>query len=167
LTNPSPPFEARWPGSEGHPGERNGPDFGEPDGPSGPVEEQGLGGSGAKHPGLIDNVLKLVNDSKGGLAGLISTFQAKGMGGIISSWVGTGENQPVSGDQVANAIGSEKVDEIAGKLGMSSDKVKAALASVLPVVIDKLTPDGKVPQPPGADMIEGFAAKATSMFKQR
>lgn len=124
-----------------------------------------LGGGGAEHSGLIDNVLKLVND-KGGLGGLISTFQAKGMGGLVSSWVGTGANQPVSGDQVASAIGSEKVDEIAGKLGMSVDQVKAGLASVLPVVIDKLTPDGKVPQLPGAGMLEGLAAKASSMFKQ-
>ncbi|HEY6908380.1 MAG TPA: YidB family protein [Myxococcales bacterium] len=125
-----------------------------------------LGGSGAEHSGLIDSVLKLVNDSKGGLGGLISTFQDKGMGGIISSWVGTGENQPVSGDQVASALGSEKIDEIAGKLGMSADKVKAGLASVLPVVIDKLTPDGKVPELPGAGLLEGLAAKAKSMFKQ-
>jgi uncharacterized protein YidB (DUF937 family) len=125
-----------------------------------------LGGSGDGQSGLIDNVLKLVKDSPGGLGGLISTFQAKGMGGIISSWVGTGENQPVSGDQVASAIGSEKVNEIAGKLGMSADKVKAGLASVLPVVIDKLTPDGKVPQLPGAGMLEGLAAKAASLFKQ-
>jgi uncharacterized protein YidB (DUF937 family) len=125
-----------------------------------------LGGSGEGQSGLIDNVLKLVKDSPGGLGGLISTFQAKGMGGIISSWVGTGENQPVSGDQVASAIGSEKVNEIAGKLGMSADKVKEGLASVLPVVIDKLTPDGKVPQLPGAGMLEGLAAKATSLFKQ-
>lgn len=125
-----------------------------------------LGGSGKEHSGLIDNVLKMVNDSKGGLGGLISAFQAKGMGGIISSWVGTGENQPVSGDQVASALGSERVDEIAGKLGVSADKVKAGLASVLPVVIDKLTPDGKVPQIPGAGMREGLEAKAASLFKQ-
>lgn len=121
-------------------------------------------GGGQEHSGLIDSVLKLVNESPGGLGGLISKFQEKGMGGIVSSWVGTGANQPVTGDQVANAIGAEKVNEIAGKLGVSADNVKSGLASVLPVVVDKLTPDGKVPQVSG--MLENLAAKAASLFKQ-
>ena len=104
-----------------------------------------LGGSG--QGGLMEQVLGLINNSEtGGLAGLVETFKSKGLGDAMSSWIGTGENQPVSGEAIANTIGSDKIQEIASKLGISGSEASAGLAALLPQVIDKLTPDGKLPE---------------------
>jgi uncharacterized protein YidB (DUF937 family) len=81
-----------------------------------------------------------------GLSGLISSFQQKGLGGLVNSWVGTGENQPISPDQVEQGLGQEKIQQISGKLGMDPGTVKTKLAEVLPGVVDKMTPNGKVEQ---------------------
>jgi len=66
------------------------------------------------------------------------------LGDIVSSWVGTGANASVSGEQITNTLGADKIKEIAGKLGISDDQVSGGLAVLLPHIIDKLTPDGKV-----------------------
>ena len=66
----------------------------------------------------MEQVLGLINNPEtGGLAGLVETFKSKGLGDAMSSWIGTGENKPVSGEEIANTIGSDKIQEIAGKLG--------------------------------------------------
>jgi uncharacterized protein YidB (DUF937 family) len=104
-----------------------------------------LDGSG--QGGLMEQVLGLINSSEtGGLAGLVETFKSKGLGDVMSSWIGTGENQPVSGEAIAHTIGSDKIQEIAGKLGISGSEASAGLAALLPQVIDKLTPEGKLPE---------------------
>lgn len=81
-----------------------------------------------------------------GLSALISSFQQKGLGGVVNSWVGTGENQPISADQVEQGLGQERIQQISGKLGMDPGTVKSKLAEVLPGFVDKLTPNGKVEQ---------------------
>jgi uncharacterized protein YidB (DUF937 family) len=104
-----------------------------------------LGGSGES--GLMEQVLGLINNPQtGGLSGLIEQFNNKGFGGVISSWVSTGENLPVSGEQIDQAFGREKIQEIAQKLNISETEASGGLAALLPQVIDKLTPDGKVPE---------------------
>jgi uncharacterized protein YidB (DUF937 family) len=96
--------------------------------------------------GLMDMVTQLINNPEtGGLQGLIQNFQEKGLGNAVASWVSTGPNQPVSSDQIQQALGNETVQNLAQKFGLSSDKINAGLASLLPQVIDKLTPDGQVP----------------------
>ena len=101
---------------------------------------------GSAQGGLFDQVTGLINDPEiGGLPGLISKFEKGGLGEIVSSWVGTGANAPVSGDQITNTLGIDKIRDIAGKLGMSDNQVSDALASLLPQIVDKLTPNGKVP----------------------
>ena len=62
----------------------------------------------------------------------------------MNSWVGTGENQPISADQVEQGLGQERIQQISGKLGMDPGTVKSKLAEVLPGFVDKLTPNGKV-----------------------
>jgi uncharacterized protein YidB (DUF937 family) len=109
------------------------------------AESKLLGGSG--ETGLMGQVLGLINNSEtGGLAGLVETFKSKGLGDAVSSWISPGENQPVSGEAIANTLGSDKVREIADKLGISSSEASSGLAALLPQVIDKLTPDGKLPE---------------------
>jgi uncharacterized protein YidB (DUF937 family) len=106
-----------------------------------------LGGKEQGQGGLMESVLGLLNNPEtGGLAGLIETFKGKGLGDAVSSWISTGENQPVSGDQIQNVLGSGQIQQIAEKLGVSTTEASGGLASLLPMVIDKLTPQGTLPE---------------------
>jgi uncharacterized protein YidB (DUF937 family) len=91
----------------------------------------------------------------GGLQGLANKFTQRGQGDTFSSWVGMGENQPISGDQVQKVLGSEQVNALAAKLGVDPAQASHFLAEYLPKVVDKLTPEGKVD--PTADHQQGLA----------
>ncbi len=101
------------------------------------------GGSGE---GMLSSVIGMIGGEKGGLNGLIETFKSKGLGDLIGSWVGTDQNKPISGDQVQQVLGEGKIKELADKHGVDVNTVKAKVSEYLPGVIDKLTPDGKVPE---------------------
>ncbi len=107
-----------------------------------------LGGGGAsKQNMLIDLAFNLLsNRQTGGLGGLSELFQSKGLGDAMSSWISTGQNQPVSGDQIASVFGSGQIQEFAKKLGLSGQDVSTGLAAVLPQIIDQLTPKGAIPE---------------------
>ena len=95
----------------------------------------------------MEQVLGLINNPQtGGFAGLVEMFKSKGLGDDVSSWISTGENQPVSGDQLANALGSDTIQGIAQKFGISGTDASSALSELLPQLIDKLTPEGTVPE---------------------
>ncbi len=103
-------------------------------------------GGGANLNSMLDHAMALINDSAtGGLSGLIDTFKSKGLGEVASSWISTGQNLPVSGEQVKQALGSEKIQEIATKAGISRDDAAKHLSELLPQIIDKMTPNGKLP----------------------
>ena len=105
-----------------------------------------------ENKGLMEQALNLINNPEiGGLPGLINKFQNGGLGDIVSSWVGTGANQSISADQIINAVGADRIHEIAGKLGVADSQISDGLTSVLPQIIDKLTPNGKVPE---GDLLE-------------
>ena len=123
-----------------------------------------IGGSdGDKQNDLMSTVMNLVGGQSGGLNGLISKFNSKGLGGVASSWVGTGKNLPVSPDQLTNVLGSDTIKNIASKLGMDTNALTGQLSNLLPQVVDKLTPDGKVPEGDilsnGMDMLGGLFGK--------
>ena len=105
----------------------------------------GKGKEQAPEPGLLQQVFAAMNSKGGGLAGLVEAFKNKGLGDIAKSWVGTGENQPVSPGQLDSVFGREQLEELAKKAGILPDSFKAKLAQYLPQVVDKLTPDGQVP----------------------
>jgi uncharacterized protein YidB (DUF937 family) len=63
----------------------------------------------------------------------------------MSSWVGTGPNQPISADQMHRALGPELLQQLAAKAGMSVEDLTQKLAQVLPQAVDKMTPEGKLP----------------------
>ncbi|MEJ8812096.1 YidB family protein [Variovorax ureilyticus] len=90
--------------------------------------------------GLLAN-----NGEQGGLGGLVSKFEQAGMGDVIGSWIGHGENAPISGGQLQDVLGSDVVSGIAQKLGMNSATLLPLLATLLPTLIDHLTPKGQVP----------------------
>ena len=106
------------------------------------------GGNGA----LLETVLKLVNDPRhGGLEGLVSAFQQGGLGEIVNSWVSTGQNLPVSPEQVQSALGDSSLQDIAAQLGVSPEQASGSLADLLPQLVDQLTPNGQLPQ--GGDLL--------------
>ena len=86
-----------------------------------------LGGSGAKLPALVDK------------------FKSAGLGQLVDSWVGKGANQAVTGAQVKSALDPEALTEVATTLGVSEDAAAEKVSGFLPALIDKLTPDGLVP----------------------
>ena len=108
------------------------------------VAGKSLGGGG-QNP-LMDIVLGLVtNPQTGGLQGLIQKFKEKGFGDAVSSWISTGENQSVSGDQIQHALGGNLIQQIAEQLGSSKTEISGSLSDLLPQIIDKLTPNGTLP----------------------
>jgi len=102
--------------------------------------------SRSEQTGLLEVITGLVKGSEagGGLEGLAQTFNEKGLGDIISSWIGTGKNLPISPEQIRQVLGSGQVQQIAERLGVSSDQASSALADMLPQVVDKLTPGGSL-----------------------
>jgi len=96
---------------------------------------------------LLASIMQLINNPQtGGLSGLIESFQRGGLGEIVNSWVSTGQNLPVSADQIHAALGSEQVGNIANAMGISPQQASGQLADLLPQIIDKLTPNGNVPE---------------------
>jgi uncharacterized protein YidB (DUF937 family) len=83
-------------------------------------------------------------EKHGGVKGIVNQFQKEGFGPTVQSWVGTGENEPISPAEVRQALGSDIVQQLAAKLGIPENEMAAKLADVLPKVVDKLTPDGTV-----------------------
>ena len=106
-----------------------------------------LGGSAGTQNPLLDIALNLLtNPQTGGLEGLMETFKSKGLNDIISSWVSTGQNLPISGNQIQDILGSDLIQQFAKKLGASNQDVSGGLANLLPDLIDKLTPTGQLPE---------------------
>ena len=93
---------------------------------------------------LVSTVLSML-ESGGGIQGLAEKFNANGLGHVVQSWIGTGPNLPVSPEQVSNVLGSEKINEIAGKAGISPEQASTGLSKVLPELVDRLTPNGQMP----------------------
>ena len=82
----------------------------------------------------------------GGLAGLVEQFTRHGMGDVAKSWVGTGQNMPISPDQLGQVLGGDTLGSLAGQLGMNQGDLLGQLSQMLPQVVDKLTPQGQIPQ---------------------
>ncbi|MDE2078555.1 MAG: DUF937 domain-containing protein [Burkholderiales bacterium] len=102
--------------------------------------------SAEHHAGLLDAVSGLLNHPQvGGVSGLIEAFERQGLGGVIASWVGSGQNLQISPEQIQAVLGDEHIQGIAQKLGLSTQDVASHLSQLLPSIIDKMTPNGQVP----------------------
>jgi len=97
---------------------------------------------------------------EGGLSSLMKKFDAAGLGDKVKSWVGKGDNLPVSGNDIKSVLGSGQISAVASKLGISSEEATSKIAGLLPTIIDKLTPDGVVPDP------DALAGKLTGFLKK-
>jgi uncharacterized protein YidB (DUF937 family) len=94
---------------------------------------------------LISSVLSMLG-GQGGISGLAQQFNANGLGHIVQSWIGTGQNLPISPEQLQSVLGSQQLQAIAAKAGISPEAAQSGLAQILPQIIDHLTPNGQVPQ---------------------
>jgi uncharacterized protein YidB (DUF937 family) len=131
-----------------------------------------LGGGGGSGGLDIGTLMKLAANSDqasgalsgllnqvGGISGLLAKFQSAGLGDVVASWVGSGENQAVEPAKIESALGSDVVQGFASKLGLSGTQLLPLLTQFLPVIIDKLTPAGKVEaEQPSADMLQNVIA---------
>ncbi len=95
---------------------------------------------------LASSIMQMISNQPGGLSGLLQQFHEKGLGSLVSSWVSTGQNLPISADQIQHVLGSDQVKELAARAGIAPDAASSHLAQLLPMLIDKLTPNGQVPQ---------------------
>ena len=119
--------------------------------------------SGVGEANPLQGILSGLLTESGGLQGLAGKFSQSGQGDAFSSWVGMGENQPVSGDQIQKALRSDQISALAARIGVDPALASSFLAEYLPKIIDKLTPAGKVD--PTADHQQGLAALLPSLLK--
>jgi len=120
-------------------------------------------GNNQQKGSLMDLATNVIQSQPGGLSGLLNQFRSAGLGQQADSWVSTGQNMPVSGDQVTTALGHGNVQSMSQRLGLPQGATAAALAALLPVVIDQLTPKGHVEQ--GGDL-SSMLASLKSKFLQ-
>jgi uncharacterized protein YidB (DUF937 family) len=102
--------------------------------PAGMPQGSGTAPVGAQQGGLL-----------GGLGGLLERLKQSGHADTASSWVGTGQNQPIQPKDLGSALGQTTISDLARSSGMTEQELLAQLSKVLPGVVDKLTPDGTVP----------------------
>lgn len=134
----------------------------------GVIKNQVAGGAapaaagGAGH-NLLESVIGMLSDPQsGGLSGLVEKIAAGGLADQISSWVGKGENLPISAEQLQAVLGSSFVQGLAEKFGINTTDVAGSLTSLLPQIIDKLTPDGEAPG--DGNLLEAGLAGLTSLL---
>ncbi len=117
------------------------------------------GGEKGAQSNLINAVVGMLgNQSSGGLAGLVKQFTGEGLGDIVSSWVSTGQNLPVTPEQIRQGLGAGTISQLAQQAGISPEKATSQLSELLPKIVDKLTPDGKIRQ-------ENIASSGVDLLK--
>ena len=107
-----------------------------------------LGKLGGQQGGMAQIALDMFNQN-GGIGGVLDKFKAGGLAEQAASWVGKGENLPVSADQISSILGSGAIAEMAAKFGIDPATLSAQIAEHLPTVVDKMTPNGAVEQDSG------------------
>jgi uncharacterized protein YidB (DUF937 family) len=103
----------------------------------------GGGGGGASMLAALAPLLASLL-AGGGLQKLLSQFQAKGMGAKANSWMSTGENEPLTGEEVRQVVGEDTVRDAASRLGVSEDEAASDLAELIPKLVDNASPEGQL-----------------------
>ena len=108
--------------------------------------QQQAGGAGS----LINIVAGMLANSGqggagGGLGALVEQFQRGGLGDVMNSWIGTGQNQPVSPDQLGGVLGDDLLGKLTRQTGMNPDDLLGQLSKMLPQMVDQATPEGRIP----------------------
>ncbi len=115
-----------------------------------------LGGAQGGSNALLTTAMTLLQQS-GGLEGIVEKFRAGGMGSMVDSWVGTGANAPITGSQLTQVLGESTVTGLAKQLGTDPQQASGSLASMLPELVNQLTPNGQIPANSGDLLTQGLA----------
>ena len=120
------------------------------------------GAQQSQHASALSAILSLINSPQvGGLAGLQSMFQLGGLGHIMSSWIGNGPNLPVSANQLQNVLHGGSLQQAAQQAGMDSSQFTNTMSTLLPHLVDKVSPNGQLPDASALQqMLKGLAAGA-------
>jgi uncharacterized protein YidB (DUF937 family) len=102
-----------------------------------------LGKLGGERGTMVQIAMDLLN-KHGGVSGVLAMFKAKGYTEQVNSWVGNGQNLPISAEQVAGVLGQGELAQMAAKFGITPDSLSSKIAEHLPTVVDRLTPNGVV-----------------------
>ena len=94
---------------------------------------------------MVEHLASMIGSS-GGLPALLQKFRDAGLSGAVDSWIGKGANVPLSSQHVESALGSDTIRAMAQKLGLNPDQASSSLAALLPHMVDKLTPNGTMPE---------------------
>lgn len=128
----------------------------------------GILGAIASNPQLLQVIMGLLMGGQGRsaqaggspLGGLVEQFNQAGLGDVLGSWIGTGQNRAVSADQLGQVFGQERLSELGAQLGMGGGDLASELSQILPGLVDQMTPQGQLPQGGGNEglfgMLEAF-----------
>ncbi len=108
----------------------------------------GAAGGDGQNGGGAELIAALLQQFGGGqgLAGLVQQFQQGGLGELVQSWVGTGQNLPISPEQIAQVLGNGQLAQLAQQFGLQPEQMAAQLSDQLPGMVDRLTPQGQLPE---------------------
>jgi uncharacterized protein YidB (DUF937 family) len=125
------------------------------------------GSSGAQqgqHASALTAIMTYINSPQvGGVAGLQNMFQQGGLGSIVSSWIGNGQNLPVSASQLQNVLHGGALQQAAQQAGMDPSQLTGMMSSLLPHLVDKLSPNGQVPDASALQkMLQGLGTSGAS-----
>jgi uncharacterized protein YidB (DUF937 family) len=121
-------------------------------------------GQQTQHAGALTAIMGYVNSPQvGGIAGLQKMFQQGGLGEVFSSWVSSGQNLPVSADALQNVLHTGALQEAAQRAGIDPNQLAGMMSTLLPHLVDKLTPNGQIPDASALQsMLKGLAAGQSS-----
>lgn len=115
-----------------------------------------------KNPQVIEGIKKIVGDN-GGVQGLVQKFKDKGFADVASSWIGKGENMSLGADDVLKVLGNDSISDLAKSIGIEKEQTAGLVGSLLPLVIDNLSPDGEEPK----DDVTSQLTSLASMFLKK
>jgi len=122
------------------------------------IEEKAASVLGTSNTQLTQAVSNVIEEC-GGMDGLIKKFQDKGLGDVVQSWISNSPNKSITPEQVTNVLGADLIQKVASKAGMTSESLTQQLATYLPLLVDKLSPEGIIPH-------EGWFARTLDKTKE-
>lgn len=123
-----------------------------------------LGGGNSQQGTAVQLVLQLIEKS-GGVGNLMNMLQQNGLAGALQSWISTGGNETVSGEQMTSALGGDLLNQVAAKVGINGSDAGNLLAQYLPQIIDQITPNGNAGEAQGVDLASIGGTLLKNMFK--
>lgn len=133
------------------------------------------GGGGGGNAALIQAILGMLSQpggagqaegGLGGLGALVEKFQQGGLGDVMNSWISTGENQPITPEQLGGVLGQDTLAQMSGQLGLEQGDLLGQLSRMLPQVVDSLTPQGQLPSGGGLGDLGPLAGMLGGLLKR-